>query len=106
MKRLHKVNDEKKIIETYIDRESIEKEISSYNTKYFKQAYNIIIYKDKIYKCLKYDKIRDKVLNRSIRKEDCDNERMYQLLRLSKISRRRQYQRRINEITAERGRRW
>ena len=77
MKRLHKVDNNQKIIETYVDRDSIKKALRMHNIQYFKQAHQSIAYKDKIYKKLERDEIRDKVLNVNIRKEDCDNEKMY-----------------------------
>ena len=101
MKRLHKVDNNQKIIETYVDRDSIEKALRMYNTQHFKQAHQSITYKDKIYEKLERDEIRDKVLNGNIRKEDCDDERMYQFLKLLKIPRRRQNQQLRKEITIE-----
>ena len=46
-----------------MDRDSIEREISRFNTKYLQKAHNSVVYKDKIYKLLWNDKVRDKVLN-------------------------------------------
>jgi len=50
---------------------------------------------------LERDEIRDKVLNGNIRKEDCDDDRMYQFLKLLKIPKRRQNQQLRKEITME-----
>jgi len=77
VKRFYKVDNNQKIIETYVDRDSIKKALRMHNTQHFKQAHQLIAYKDKIYKKLERDKIRDKVLNKNIRKEDCNDNRIY-----------------------------
>ena len=45
-----------------------------YNEQYLKQAHSLIIYKDKIYKKLRNNDIRDKILDGRLRKQDCDDE--------------------------------
>ena len=66
IKRLYEIDEDNKIKNTYINKESIESKIIEYNTKHFTKAYEIIAYKDKIYTQLNDNKIRDKILNREL----------------------------------------
>jgi len=50
---------------------------------------------------LNQDEVRDKVLNGNIRREDYDDERMYQFLKLLKLLERRQNQQVRKKITTE-----
>ena len=67
---------------TLVKREEIEKQISMCNKKHLKQAHNSITYEDKTCHWLKDDSIRDKILNRTLTCEDCDDKRAYCLLKL------------------------
>ena len=42
------------------------------------------MYKDKIYKQLQDNYIRDKILNRELERQDCDDEAVYHFLKLLK----------------------
>ena len=100
IKRLHVVNEDNQIIKTSINREQIEEEIIMYNEQHLKQAHSSIMYKDKIYKKLRNNDIRDKILDGRLRKQDCDDERVYEFLKLLKVP-VGQRTRRIREITEE-----
>ena len=101
IKRLHKVNEEQQVVETYADRHSIERELKKHNTIHFQQAHHAIACKDKICKKLRKDETRNKVLNGDTRKEDCDDERVHRSLKLLKVPSRRVRQQRSVEITTE-----
>ena len=58
-----------------------------------KKAHKSIIYKDKIYKILRNDSIRDKILEGRLRRDECDEERVYQFLQLLKVPERQRLQR-------------
>ena len=79
---LHVPNENGEIQDTLVKREEIEEKISSYNTTHLKQAQNSIAYKDKIYQKLRQNVIRDKILNGTLQREECDDERVYRLLKL------------------------
>ena len=66
-----------------------------------KQAHDSIAYKDKIYHQLRDNSIRDKILNRTLRREECDDERVYRLLKLLNQNGRDQYNRYRKVITTE-----
>ena len=70
-------NDNNIIIEIYITREKIEKAIIEYNTKYFKKVQNIKVFQDKTCNQLNEDKIRDKILEGRLQRENCDDENMH-----------------------------
>ena len=62
IKRLHKVNKKNKIVEIYVQRSKIEKELMNYNIHHFTQAHRTKAYNDKIYEELRKDNIREKIL--------------------------------------------
>ena len=98
IKRLHTVDEENKIIKTCVNREQIEEEIITYNEQHLKQAHSSIMYQDKIYKRLRENEIRDKILDGRLRRQDCDDDRVYEFLKLLKVP-AGQRTRRIKEIT-------
>jgi len=72
-------NEGSKII---VKREEIEQEIMSYNTQHFKKAHASKVYNDKIYGELRNDTMRDKILNGELTSADCDNENVFEFLKL------------------------
>jgi len=60
----------------------IEKAVVIQNKKHFRQAYESKVYKDKIYKHLLDNKVRDRILNRILQPEECTNKDVYDLLSL------------------------
>jgi len=84
LKRVYIVNKAGEIEEELQERQSIEQAIANHNIGHFCQAFSSKAYKDKIYAQLKCDQIRDKILNGSLKVEECDNEDLYSFLTLLK----------------------
>ena len=78
------VNENDEVIKECYDRASIEREIAQHNKKHFRQAYSSKAFQDKIYTQLKCDEVRDKILNGAIKREDCDDQDVYDFLKLLK----------------------
>ena len=72
------------VAKEYHDRNSIENEIAEYNKQHFWKAYSSNAFKDKIYSKLKVEQIRDKILNRTLNREECDNDDIYEFMWLLK----------------------
>ena len=64
------------IIITYVDRESVERNIIHYDTKHLTKAHVSEAHLDKIYHKLKGDEIRDKTLTGQISREECHSNKM------------------------------
>jgi len=101
MQYLHVPNENGEIQNTLVKREEIEEQISSYNTTHLKQAQNSIAYKDKIYQKLRQNVIRDKILNGTLQREECDDERVYRLLKLLHQNGKSYYNRNPIKITID-----
>ena len=71
------MNLNNEVDEMLIKREEIEDRIKQHNINYFKKIHNSIAYKDKIYKQLRHNSIQDKILNRTLQREECDDEKVY-----------------------------
>ena len=84
LKRLHEVDKEGNIIETYLNREMIEKKLIQFNTKHFKQAQNTNAFNDKIYNKLKNNETWDKILKGALEQNDCICEKTFNFLFLLK----------------------
>ena len=84
IKRLYQVNQNNKIVETYVEWSKIEKELLNYNALYFIQAHYAKAYKDKVHNTLRDNKVRERILKGEIQREDCDNDNMYYFLKLLK----------------------
>jgi hypothetical protein len=101
IKRLHIKNDSGEITETLIRREEIEQAIIKHNTQHLKKAHQTIAYKDKIYGKLKHDYIRNKIINGTLERSECDDERVYKFLKLLKRSSSKQYNQNQREINIQ-----
>ena len=66
------------------DRHEIEHEIAQYNKKHFRQAFSSKAYKDKVYLKLRHNDIRDKILNGTLQREECDDQDIYDFINLLK----------------------
>ena len=97
IKRLQIVNDDDSKV-TLIKREEIESRIREHNTNHFKKAHRSIAYKDKIYDKLRRNPIRNKILSGTLRRDECDDERVYRFLKLLKQDGRSEYRRNRSEI--------
>jgi len=82
IKRLHEVDEDNTIISTHVDRESIENKLIEHNEMHFTKAHNTIAYRDKIYKKLRDNDVRNRILEGKLNREECDDERMYEFLKL------------------------
>ena len=71
-----------------------------YNEYHLKQAHDSIMYKDKIYERLRDNDIWDKILDGRLRRQDCDDERIFEFLKLLKVPVGQRI-RRIWEITED-----
>jgi len=58
----------------------------------------LIAYKDKIYEKLRINSMRNRILNETIKREECDDERVYKFLKLLKQDGRNEYRRNCQEI--------
>ena len=85
------MNNQNESIEILIKRDEIEERIKEYNYNHFKKAHNSIAFKDRIYKKLKRNTIRDKILNRILQRDECDDERVYRFLKLLQRDDEREY---------------
>ena len=82
--KVHIVNETNKIIKTLTSRNEIENEIITYNRNHLKQAHHTKTYQDRIYKKSQKNKIRDKILSGTLSREECDDENVFQFLKLLK----------------------
>ena len=98
IKRLQVENDNDNNKVTLIKQEEIESRIRDHNTNHFKKAHESIAYKDKIYEKLRMNSMRNRILNGTIRRDECDNERVYKFLKLLKQDGRSEYRRNCCEI--------
>ena len=85
---MHEVNANNQIIKTYIKKEHIEQAIADYNTTHYSQALNTPMHQDRIYPKLQQDETRNTILDGTLGRENCDNEDIYQFLKLLKTNRR------------------
>ena len=84
LKRVKVVNEQNEIIKECQDRHDIETEIARYNKQHFRQAFSSKAYTDKIYSKLQYDNIRDKILNGTIERSECDHQDVFDFIQLMK----------------------
>ena len=77
-------NNQKEIIKTLNDRKEIEDAIIKYNRQHLKQAHQIPVYNDRIYKQLSNNKIRDKILTGKLERDKCTNKEVFKFLNLLK----------------------
>ena len=84
LKQIRKENDKGDITEEFYDRDSIENAIAQYNKLHFRQAFSSKAYRDKIYKKLKYDEIRERILCGELEVKECDDNNVYSFLTLLK----------------------
>ena len=67
--------------------------------KHFRQAFDSKAYKDKIYNKLNINEVRDKIINREVEVDDCDDEDVYSMLQLLKNTEERSQQSELEEIS-------
>ena len=74
----------REVIKLHIDRGSIEKELLKHNLIYFKLAKEYDIYKDNIWNWLRMNKVRNRILNITIIRQEYDYQNMCEFLKLLK----------------------
>ena len=84
LKRIQKKDEKGNVIGEYYQRDDIEREILQYNTHHFTKVYQSKAYKDKIYKKLPINEVRNKILTGRIRRQDFDDENVYEFFILLK----------------------
>ena len=84
MKWLHKKDDNRNIVKTYLDRVRIESKIMKFNERYYKKVHEMNAFKEKIYEKLQEDSIRNKILAGELDSDDCDDKGVYEFLTLLK----------------------
>ena len=84
MKCLYRINENGNIIEIYLYRETIEKEIISYNKQHYKKVLEMKTFNNKIYQKLQDNNTRDKILAGNMRVEDYNNNKVFEFLSLLK----------------------
>ena len=99
IRRLHVQNEHKEVIETLIKREDVENRLIEFNANHFKKALNSIAHKDKICNKLRRSSIRDKILNGTLDREECDDYRVCRFLCLLKRPSDKAYSQQRREIT-------
>ena len=62
-----------------------------YNYKYYKKAYSLKGYKDKIYYNLHNNDIRDKILNNRLNREECTYKEFHKFMKLLANRKRNNY---------------
>ena len=78
MKRLQAQRNDTSINEFVIKRDEIEEKIRTFNKSHFKKAHNSKICKHKVCKEIRNDSVRDRILNGTLCREECDNENVYE----------------------------
>ena len=71
---------DKNIVKTIYQRQEIEYKLISQNRIYYKKGFNTNTFKDKIYKYLLSNQVRDRILGGKLWKEDCTNENIFDFL--------------------------
>ena len=84
IKWLHIINENNQIVNTCINKISIENKIIKHNIKHFTKAHSTKAYQDKICTQLNNDRIRDKIWNRELQQEDYNNRKVFNFLTLLK----------------------
>ena len=58
----------------------IKNKITECNTNYYKKAYQLRVYRDKIYKAIAKDETRNRILDGILKVSDCNNKEVYKFL--------------------------
>ena len=87
------------IIDTFLDRETIESKLLDFNQKHYKKVMSINEYKDKIHNKLQDNETRNKILSRLLNKGEFNYSNVYKFLKLLKNPSFNQNNTTHNEIT-------
>ena len=103
LKKVHEIDENSNIIKTHVLKEDIEDIIMTHNTNHFKAAHETPVHNDQIYPQLQQDNVRNKILDGTLERSECDNEDVCHFLKLLKQPRhlRSQVNRQFKEVTQE-----
>ena len=94
-------NENEVITKTYLDRKTIERKLMKFNENHYKKVMSTEAYKDKIYPKLQEDETRNKILNGTLKENECDSKEAYEFLKLLKKWSFNQHHMQKNDITTE-----
>jgi len=75
-------DEEEKVINVKYERKEIEEALIKQNIKHYRKVYDTLVYKDRIYRELLKDEIRNKILIGILRCNECNNVEVYNFLKL------------------------
>ena len=81
---IHEKDEDNQIKKTCTGKEEIENVAIQYNAKHFANTYKSKVWEDKIYLKLQEDEMRNKILAGRLVQEDCNNEDVFEFLKLLK----------------------
>ena len=84
LKQIKTIDEVTKKEQIIYDRNEIEGKLIEQNLHRFKKVHNIRVYQDKIYYKLLENETRNKILDGTLKLEDCNNADVYQFLSLLK----------------------
>ena len=76
------VNNDREIIKIITARKEIEEELIRFNRSHYQKAYETKVYQDKIYQKLGDNIIRNKILNRKLERDECEDQAVCDFLKL------------------------
>jgi len=84
IKWLHEKDNKRRIINTFLDLQTIENKLINFNQRHYKKVMEILAYKDKLHDRLKDDDIRNKILEGTLSQRDCNNDEIFKFIQLLK----------------------
>ena len=87
LQKLKIINSNIKVLRTTYDREEIENTLIQYKRKHFWKAKNTPVHKDKNTKYLHKDKVRNKILNGTLSRDDIDKKDICDFFKLLRQTR-------------------
>ena len=82
LNRVQVKNEEGDIVKTIYNWKEMENALIEHNKMHYRKAHKSIAHRDKIYNKLTCDKTRDKILNGTLSKDDCQYQAVYNFLTL------------------------
>ena len=67
-----------------MEREEIEKKLIQYDINHHKKVFDSPLFKDRIYKRLNEDEVRDRIFQSQINRIECDSSKVFEYLKLFK----------------------
>jgi len=75
-------DEEEKVINVKYERKEIEEALIKQNIKHYRKVHDTLVYKDRIYRELLKNEIRNKILIGTLRCNECNNVEVYNFLKL------------------------